>query len=166
MLENTYNLPTWEHPSNYGGFSPDGDYLVYSRNRDSSILENSNYEIILSELKEAESNLENNTDKPFVYDFRANHWGCGWVEYILISKNSPDSLQALVAEIIGALQDYPIYSESDYSEKQYEAICEYWENMSISERVDYCSDNGESIFAARHNSIPEEVFDKLNEEIY
>jgi hypothetical protein len=157
---NPYELPQWEHPADYGGFSPDGDFVIYGRNRDSTILENSNYELIMAELeKHAETLPEHPDGEPYVYDFSANHWAVGWVETLLIRQDSPDSLQALASEILGALSDYPVYDESDYSERQYNAIYEYWQNLSMSDRIELCSDNDTSIFAARRDDdISESVF--------
>jgi len=147
----------WEHPESYGGHSPIGDYVVYSRNRDSSILEDTNYNIILDTLKKIDTE---------VYDFRAHHWACGWVEYIILPQNA--SLDAIIeaAQIISDLSDYPIIDDQAYSDAQYEVVCDYWDNMRIRERVEYCRDSGESIFAARSKAIPSGVFNTLCEEIY
>ena len=30
-MENPYQLTTWERPPYYGGFSPEGDFLVFSK---------------------------------------------------------------------------------------------------------------------------------------
>ena len=43
-------LNRWEAPDSYAGHNPIGDYTLYGRTRDSSIMENSNYELILEEL--------------------------------------------------------------------------------------------------------------------
>ena len=101
--QDTLNEVKWTHPSEYHGFSPDGDYLIYSQNRDSSICEEVNYELIFSELKRL--------DKENAYDFRASHWACGWIEYILIKKDSPQPLKDKAAEIIQSLSDYPILDD-------------------------------------------------------
>ena len=159
---NNYDLPIWEHPSDYGGFSPDGDYLIYGRTRDSSILENSNYELIFEQLRALSSILETDKDEPFAYDFRASHWACGWVEYILIKQDSPDRLQVLAYEILGALSDYPCLSDEHYSEKQYDAIHDYWQDCGTREKMEYCIDAGVSKFAFRHG-MPGEVFDNLQQ---
>jgi hypothetical protein len=49
---------------------------------------------------------------------------------------------------------------------QYEAICNYWESLSLKEKISYCKDNGESIFASRYDAIPEALYDQLSEAIY
>ena len=77
----------WETPDSYGGFNPVGDIVVYSQNRDSSILDESNYEQIFKHLKETIKNLDSpiyieddeRSEFDWVYDFRAGHWACGWV---------------------------------------------------------------------------------------
>lgn len=156
MKMNKYNLEKWQTPDSYFGFDPVGDFVIYGRNRDSSILENSNYELILSQLVELSETLGTDNDEPFAYDYRASHWACGWVETILLRKNSPESLQALASEILSALGDYPVVDESDYSERQSLAVVEYWDNCSLGEKIEWCKDSGESIFFARH-SIPESI---------
>lgn len=165
---NLYELPEWEHPAYYGGFSPDGDFLIYSRHRDSSILDNSNYDRILETLQkhaetlpeppEFDEQITGRGEEDFtqwVYDFRARHWAVGWCETILIRYDAPDSLQRLAAEIIGALSDYPVFDEQHYSEQEHEAIAEYWENLSTQDRIDECDRAGVSIFNARRDSLSE-----------
>lgn len=151
MFEKT-DIPIWEHPPYYSGHSPDGDYVIYSRHRDSNLLENSNYECILRELQQADKN------KKYVYDFRANHWGFGWVEYIIVRKAAPDHITNLVCEILGALSDYPILDESDYSEREYNYICDHWQGLSLQEKIELCKEHNISIFSARKNN-PFEISD-------
>ena len=43
-------LHRWSHPSDYGGHSPDGDYMMCGQSRDSDALERSNYERICEDL--------------------------------------------------------------------------------------------------------------------
>jgi acyl-CoA synthetase (AMP-forming)/AMP-acid ligase II len=145
----------WTHPSDYGGHSPDGDYVIYGRNRDSSILENVNYREILED-------LENIADSR-CYDFRAGHWAVGWVEYIVVPNDSPDVVILAAAEIVAALADYPVWNEESYSEAQYNAMHEYWEQCSIRERTEHCQESGDSIFAARRDDIPEFVMENLSQ---
>ena len=145
----------WTHPSDYGGHSPDGDYVIYSRNRDSSILETGNYREILE-------HLENIADSR-CYDFRAGHWAVGWVEHIIVPNDSPDAVILAAAEIVAALADYPVWNEESYSEAQYNAMHEYWEQCSIRERAEYCQESGDSIFAARRDDIPEFVMDNFQQ---
>jgi len=139
-------LTVWKKPNDYCGFSPDGDYLIYNRNRNSSILENSNYEQILRELQNIDSN---NT-----YDFRVNHFAYGWVEYILIKKNSSNELIEKAIDITAGLSNYLVYDDEDYSEKQNDAINEYWDNnFTLKEKIELCKKYNISIFAARCNNV-------------
>lgn len=157
----------WVQPDSYAGHSPVGDYIIYSRNRDSSICENVNYKLILADLSKLNEKLQREEDEPFVYDFRAKHWACGWVEYIIVCKDSPSEILTLASEIICALESYPIYNDDKYSEAQAEVIYENWDNSSIQERIDYIKDNNAgSIFQSRRNIIPEKVFNSLSEVYY
>lgn len=139
----------WAHPECYTGFSPNGDYLIYTQNRDSTILENCNYTLILDQLKKLSKTIETDNDKPFAYDFRAGHWGCGWVEYILIRKDSPDKLKQLAGEFICTLSDYPILDECKYTELQCDAVSKYWDDCALSEKIEWCKESNLSCFAAR-----------------
>lgn len=180
-IEHLKESYTWEHPKHYGGFSPDGDYLIYSRTRDSSILENINYEGILDCLQKEASNYEyydvhKDREKyerhfgmdeiPFVYDFRAGHPLCGWVEYILVRADAPEDFLQEAAEIVCSMADYPVFDEMAYSEAIYEALQKYWEDCSLKERVEYCKEAGLSIFVARYEYIPEKVEHLLDGKIY
>lgn len=144
----------WVRPSYYMGFSPDGDYLIYSKNRDSSLLEVSNFERIEQELEK----LEKPENEKMVYTFRASCSMVGYIDYLLVSKDADNDLLTLAGEIICAISDYPVFDESHYSELQYNTVFEYWENLSIEDRVDLCNDNEVSIFKARHDDqVPCEV---------
>jgi len=152
----------WEHPSDYWGHSPDGDYVLYSRSRDSEILHNTNYELILQELLDISDPDKEEMEAygDCVYDFRANHWAVGWVEYIILRYNSPDVVIIRAAEIVEALEDYPVVDEMAYSDAQTEAMNDYWTQASLSDRVEWCRDAGASIFASR-GGIPEQVYNEM-----
>ena len=152
------NLPVWDTPKNYFGDNPIGDYLIYARNRDSSILEDCNYECILKDLQSIDKNNS-------VYDFRANHFAYGWVEYILIKKDiASKEVLEMACLILTELKCYPVYNEIEYSNMQYEAITEYWDNCLLDEKIGYCKKQDLSIFSARR--LPKEILDILYDEIY
>jgi len=155
----------WERPDDYAAFNEDanpvGDYVIYTRCRDSSIMAECNYTEIFRSLSQLARMLEQ-SDK--VYDFRANHWAVGWVEYIIVRHDAHPDILEEAAEYICLLTAYPCLDEETYSERQFDAILDYWENCSLRERVDYCRDNDVSIFAARPNQpIPSAVFDDLRD---
>jgi hypothetical protein len=153
---------TWEHPSDYGGFSPDGDYLVLSTNRDADSVTRSNWECAqdLLRCQHFESSPwdddyeERFALRPVVYDFRAGHWAVGWVEYMLVRKDAPDEVLIEVAKMLAALEDYPVLDEDHLSNLEWDEACEAWKCMSLRERVEICGENRVSIFAARRDEIP------------
>lgn len=151
----------WQHPEYYAGHSPIGSYLIYSKNRDSSLLEQSNFDCILAELEQYDD-----PENPAVYTFTASHWACGWIEYIIVNETDNEKLLTVAGEIVCALSDYPVFSEDHYSEVQHDAICDHWENASISERMDLCKDCEISIFSARSECIPSEAQQWLMDSIY
>lgn len=160
-------LPIWERPRDYGGHSPDGDYIVYTQHRDSSALERSNYRRILEdvgkkavELGQREGLLGDPVEgeTQWVYTFRAGHWAVGWVEYIILKQVCPDDLVIYVGEIRARLADYPVYDEDDFSNLEHEEVCEYWSGLDLKGRIEAIKDSHAdlSIFAARHDSVPDD----------
>ncbi len=162
-----YNPSGWDSKSNYMGENCDNYYVIYSKNRDSEILTEVNFDLILKDLEALESKITNKmeylVDEPWVDVHRHNHWACGWIEYIFVRKDSPTQLLDLCVDITKALADYPVYSDEAYSDRQYEAMHDYWSGMLLQDRVDMCKANGDSVFAARHESIPDGVFEDFRE---
>lgn len=147
------HLTVWEHSRDYGGYSPDGEYVITSQHRDSDALERSNYARILEDL----SKLAAEHGAPdSVYDWRAGHWAVGWVEYIMVKPDAPSAVLQAAVEIVCALEDYPVYDESDWSELEYTEACDYWVCMSVADRVDaiHHSHSRASIFSARRDDLP------------
>ena len=146
-------LNKWETPDSYAGHNPVGDYTLYGRTRDSSIMENSNYELILKELSDLAEPFDQLRDdgEPYVYDFRAGHWAAGWVEEIIIRQDAPKQIIERAKEIEAALSDYPVYSDEDYSQRQWDEMYRHWNDIDIKERVEWLQESGESIFLARND---------------
>jgi hypothetical protein len=115
--------------------------------RDSGALERSNFAVFLNLIGGESETIE-------IHKF--GHWGPGWFEIILISPENKEAVKA-GNEISEKVQDYPILDEDDFSEREFEDACEYWENMSLRDRIYYCDRAGLSIFAARSEYIPEEM---------
>lgn len=95
------------------------DWLVapVSRNRDSQILDESNFETFKKILD----------DKKIEYEtHRFGHWANGWFEIILVD---PAGIQEL-EEIEDRLEDYPILDEMDYSEREYNDAVETWNSFA------------------------------------
>ena len=155
-------LPRWEHPSSYAGHSPDGDYMICGQSRDSDALERSNYERIFQDLVKKARELGQpeglETDyhddpKQYVYDWRAHHWAVGWVEQVILKASAPEELIKMAEEIRDALDGYPVYDESHFSELEWTECEEYWNRCSVKERIEIIKESGSSasIFAARRD---------------
>lgn len=155
----------WERPDNYGGFSPDGDYVILTRNRDSNVLDACNWEAAYRDMNPDEGE----SDHPAVYTFRANHWAVGWVDYLMVRADAPEATRIKAGEIIAALGDYGILDEDLYSIRKYDAIVEYWAQSFMTERIEYLFYAGLSIFAARRDELPEDphgrLFDRLRDKL-
>ena len=108
------------------------DWLVgpVGRNRDSGVLGECNWSVVLKRLGELASAGED----PDFEVHRFGHWACGWFEVILVR---PGSLAANEAEAFeNALADYPIASESAFSEAEWEAAAESWRTMREKDRIE------------------------------
>ena len=106
LANNIWAPNIWGPPSDYGGHSPDGAYVIYSRHRDSTTLTNVNYRGILEHLDNRADSHCGDRDH---YDFRAGHWAVGWVEYIVVPNDSPDAVILAAAEIVAALSDNLVF---------------------------------------------------------
>lgn len=147
MTPNDYNLPVWAQPDSYFGHSPDGNYLILSHHRDSCLLDESNWDAVSSELFDADSSNH-------VYTFTANHWGVGWIEHLILKSSAPEYLQQQAAEILGALESYPVYDEQDLGRRQIEWAEQEWERLDTEHRIALCRQARISIFAARRDELP------------
>lgn len=127
-LENLIKCATdgLQKPSDFGYWGPEDMFETWGfcgidKNRDSSILEISNFECISEELM-----------KEFPNDFRIetyNHWAVGSVTRMVCrilhhkgeieDKNITDAFKKAM-KYLDDLSDYPVWNEYDYSEKQYE----------------------------------------------
>lgn len=107
---------------------------------------------------EQERQFERLTDflHAHVYFWRASHWACGWIEYLMVRQDAPASAIAVAQSIADSLADYPALDEDDWSEREYTAACDYWSDCSVRERAEIIRDSGStaSIFAARRSKLP------------
>lgn len=124
-------------------------FVVGGQNRDSSVLAQSNFATMLKILGGESATVEVH---------RMGHWGCGWLEVILIDPM--DGTAVLEAEsLLNALEDYPVADTEDYYNRCWEATCEAWEAMSIRDRVsairEYGTECEVSVFSARRDELPQ-----------
>jgi hypothetical protein len=126
------------------------DWLVApaSRTRDSGVLTESNWEAQLAALDHVRAEYEIH---------RWGHWGPGWFEIVLVHPDHSEVVESLEY----ALEDYPVLDDSDYSNREQEAVFDYWGTMTLKERIRLCSSEGASTFAARRDTPPVECFDRI-----
>lgn len=90
-------------------------FVLLYRSRDSAIIDESNFAAALKSLGGESDTCE---------VVRFGHWACGWIEHIFLHP----SRQAEGEAIEGALSDYPILDESNFSEREQETVLPAWES--------------------------------------
>lgn len=157
-------MQKWKHHDSYGGFSPDGDYVLYARTRDSQILTESNWDYIVKKLNVLAFDNGSYSDckglndsRAAAYHWRAGHWACGWIEYLMIRHDAPPEIIAAAQSIHDDLESYPVLDEDDYSTRQYDAAEQYWSEMSEEERAEAIKEHGTEE-SARDDLYQSEMF--------
>ncbi len=152
----------WTHPESYFGHSPVGDYVLYTKTRDSSPMERTNFDYIMGQFETIIAQLgDDSFDKagdPYLSTFSASHCMCGWIEYIMLSKDAPFVMLNEANELLHSLSDYPSLDDDALSEMEWNAAQDTWrECYSVRERAQMIKDSNQdiSIFAARRDWIPE-----------
>lgn len=100
--------------------------IVYTNNRDSSTLTESNAAQIEAALEPFMSG-----DNPDVLPEDHNHWACGWIKgyAIRVYRDGAPTPAALAwEEIQDRLDDYPVLDEEDWSRRESEEQYEAWDN--------------------------------------
>jgi hypothetical protein len=118
--------------------------------RDSGVLAEANFKSALDMLGGEQADL--------VEVHRFGHWGPGWFEIIIIHP----SLEAKGKEIEESLEAYPILDDDLFSQMEYDAVYECWDNMSLREKIDLHKELGENFLLARHEDIrSDRVYEKI-----
>lgn len=132
---NPRNIPDF----GYHGDLPLGETWAYtiSVNRDSGLLDQSNWEVITNDM---ETRFPND-----VAIERASHWAVGWVDYLAV-RMLDDSGKVTVAgkaliDWVKKLEGYPIADEEHWSEKEHEYAGE-----SIDREISAILDDNEIAF--------------------
>ena len=129
--------------------------IVYTCNRDSGLVEQSNAAVI-------EKVMAPYVRRGWVTEEHHGHWGVGWVDGYAIRVYRPDGRVSRAfkvwANLQAAIESYPLLDEDDHSEREHEAVCEAWENMSLRDRIRICHERGESILAARRERMSDSVY--------
>lgn len=103
---------------------PDSDRwaVIYTHNRDSGLLDQSNAEVIRKAMEPF-----SDTDDPDVVFESHSHWACGHVDGFSIRVFRDGQVTKafkVYHELAQAMADYPILDEADYSNREYEATLE------------------------------------------
>lgn len=124
-----------EHPKHWT--------IVYTSNRDSTLLDQSNAAAIDKALEPFTE-----ADDPDVVNERHNHWAVGHVDGYRIRVYRNGQITAAFAayyELMQRLEDYPILDEENYSQREYDATCENIksEGEYVARKHDYTLPNGD-----------------------
>ena len=96
--------------------------IVYTHNRDSGLLDQSNADAIDKALAPFAEG-----DNPDVRAEHHGHWACGWIDgYAIRVYRNGQITEAFRAfhELAARLADYPVLDEEDFSRREYEATLE------------------------------------------
>tara|TARA_Y100001938_G_scaffold5948_1_gene7433 strand:+ start:384 stop:1229 length:846 start_codon:yes stop_codon:yes gene_type:complete len=133
------------------------DWLVSSiqLNRDSGLIEKSNFETYIKGL----TDIEPEGDHWQIHRF--GHWACGWFEVVIL--NPIDSLvldQALQDQL--SLTDYPILNEDHFSNMQLESFNDWVSDIGLNEVYNKIDDD--EILSPFHNQFKDsDIIFALNE---
>jgi hypothetical protein len=109
------NLNLWEWPESYSGSSWNEYYVFLGKHRDSDLLDESNFDVGYSKIKDLNTELENGDNS--IQIVREGHWAVGWIEWIAIHESNIPALK--VADSISSdLKDYPVLDEEDWSNRE------------------------------------------------
>jgi hypothetical protein len=144
-------------------------YPIASRSRDATMLEKSNFDAALGALLDAAGAQGCDDTDGAVQVMTFNHWGCGYIDRLMVHKDAPPAILAAADDILKRLKNYPILDSSDYSAREWEYVKEAWADCSLDYRVELCREAGVSIFAARRTDrIPDddngEIYQRLRED--
>lgn len=121
------HLNRWKLPPNYWGPRWDGYFVApVTRNRDSSLLELSNWGSQWDALKGLRKDVPGeDVSSPCIVS--ENHWAVGWVEWVAIHESNAEALRE-ADEMAAALESYPILDEESHSRAEWEAYANEWED--------------------------------------
>lgn len=122
----------WDSAKNYAGEIPDQEWLcLMSRNRDSDLLVESNWECALKML---------GGESDTVQITRTGHWACGWIEWLSVLEGSPS--QVIAEKIEHDIDQYPILNEDHFSDLESNEANRIWsECYSWEDRIAWVRQN-------------------------
>lgn len=114
--------------ANYmGGREHKDHYVLLSRCRDSSVMENVNFDSALEM-------LGGETETVYVLFF--SHWATGWIEHLFIDPLDIEAVK-IGEEIEASLEDYPVLDEEEFSRREWE---QWEETFSFCYRFDFLNE--------------------------
>lgn len=127
-------MKPWNRPQNYVGPNWNNYYILYSINRDSDLIEKTNWqtfnEIISPFLGMERQEVEGDeSGGEIIETVRDSHWACGWVKTLLIHKSAPTDLLDKANKTLERLEDYPLLNEDLFCQMEYEEAQETWFNL-------------------------------------
>ncbi len=108
----------------YFGDLPIGETwaFTFSRHRDSGILDVSNFETIREDVEDRFAD-----DCEVVH---CSHWAVGWIDHLAVrmldGSGTPTEAAGLLQEWQRHLEDYPVASDEDYSQREHDDQQEQW----------------------------------------
>lgn len=135
------NLHRWTLPRHYVGAQWEGYFVApVSRNRDSDILTESNFDQQWEALRAHLADVPN-ADESSPQIVREGHFLCGWIEWIAIHESNESALR--VADNLAArLERYPVLNEEDWSAREEEEAQRVWAKcFNTRERIAYLREN-------------------------
>ncbi len=149
----TSNDPATGMSGNYGGDDMSEFYVGPMRiPTHPNALADSNFEITLDR-------LGGESDTVQVHYFR--HWAYAGYEVILVHQSDTKAITELQA-IADELESYPVLDDEDFSQRETDALTEFWQMISMRERIEYLRELDESIFAARAADAYD-LYERLND---
>lgn len=144
-------------PSDFGYF---GDLplfeswgLTFGQNRDSDVLERSNYRRLLSDAQEVATSEDGDNAEDvseYIQSTHMSHWLCGWIDQVAVRVlidpdkgievgNITNTFKFVAQACLRLRDEYPVYDESDHSELESEeceaAFTTEWNGIDWSELV-------------------------------
>lgn len=111
--------------------------FTFTQTRDSDALGRSNYRTILRDLLKATEEISDDTAE-YVQEVHCSHWAYGWAEHIAVRVLHDQDREITVENLTpvfvaavkaaSALENYPVYDESDYSALESEEVHEAFDN--------------------------------------
>lgn len=128
-------------------------FVVLGQHRESNTIDRSNFQCALDA-------LGGESDTVFV--LRDSHFLVGWVETIYIHPS--DTVACDTADrLLARLENYPILDEMHHSDLEWTETSEYWQRMSVRERMEWLQRADLCIFAARRSELPDDPNGRLFE---